>query len=180
MTSTLWRQTGAIWPLGVSCSLTWCDLGAIAHIIQTAGIKTVLEVGVEHGGLASYLRAYGLYTGLAYRGIDITLNALAVAVRERDLGAIDQRDAWAASTVDEMRQWLRDAPAPALIVCDGGDKAKELHLYAPLLRYGDAMVGHDYHNEYSDDALATMPQEVEQIRTDWLDDTLLCMFVRRV
>jgi len=178
MTSDLWRRTGAIWPLGVSCSLTWCDLGAIAHIIQTAGIKTVLEVGVEHGGLASYLRAYGTYTGLAYRGIDITLNALAFAVRDLDGTAIDQRDAWNPATVAEMGQWLKDAPAPALIICDGGDKPRELHLYAPLLRYGDVLIGHDYHNEYNDDALAGMDSAVEQVRADWLDDTLLCMFVR--
>ena len=179
MTSDLWRRTGAIWPIGVSCSLTWCDLGAIAHIIQTAGIRTVLEVGVEHGGLASYLRAYGLYTGLAYRGIDITLNALNTTVRERDLSAIDQRDAWTADTVAEMRDWLNDAPAPALIICDGGDKPKELHLYAPLLRHGDVLIGHDYHNEYSDAALAGMPKTVTQYVADWLDDTLLCMFVVR-
>ena len=178
MTSDLWRRTGAIWPIGVSCSLTWCDLGAIAHIIQTAGIKTVLEVGVEHGGLAAYLRAYGMYTGLAYRGIDITLNALAFAVRDLDGSAIDQRDAWDPRTVHEMAQWLKDAPAPALIICDGGDKPRELHLYAPLLRYGDVLIGHDYHNEYNDDALAGMPEEVTQVRADWLDDTLLCMFVR--
>ena len=180
MSSDLWRRTGAIWPIGVSCSLTWCDLGAIAHIIQTAGIKTVLEVGVEHGGLASYLRAYGIYTGLAYRGIDITLNALNQAVRERDISAIDARDAWTQATVDEMRDWLHDAPAPALIFCDGGNKPRELHLYAPLIRYGDVLLGHDYHNEYGDDSLTGMPNTVEQVRADWLDDTLLCMFVRVV
>jgi cephalosporin hydroxylase len=178
MTSALWRQTGAIWPLGVSCSLTWYDLGAIAHIIQTAGIKTVLEVGVEHGGLASYLRAYGLYTGMAYRGIDITLNALATTVRARDLNAIDQRDAWAADTVNEMRAWLHEAPRPALIICDGGNKPKELHLYAPLIRDGDVLIGHDYHHEYGDEGLRGMPDTVTQYRDDWLDDTLLCMFVR--
>lgn len=178
MTSDLWRRTGAIWPIGVSCSLTWCDLGAIAHIIQTAGIKTVLEVGVEHGGLASYLRSYGLYTGLVYRGIDITLNALAVAVRNRDINAIDERDAWDAHTINELRVWLSETPRPALIICDGGDKPKELKLYAPLIRDGDVLLGHDYQNEYTDAALAGMPEAVTQFRADWLDDTLLCMFVR--
>jgi len=125
MTSDLWRRTGAIWPIGVSCSLTWCDLGAIAHIIQTAGIKTVLEVGVEHGGLASYLRSYGLYTGLVYRGIDITLNALALAVRHRDASAIDERDAWDTHTINEMRVWLSETPRPALIICDYRLRAHE-------------------------------------------------------
>ncbi len=177
MSSDLWRRTGAIWPIGVSCSLTWYDLGAIAHIIQVANIKTVLEVGVEHGGLASYLRACGLYTGLVYRGIDITLNALNTTVRQLDSHVIDLRDAWRADTVNEMGAWLQDMPAPALLIIDGGDKPKELHLYAPLLRDGDVMVGHDYHNEYSDEEIESVP--ATQILNDWLDDTLLCMWIKR-
>ena len=177
MTSTLWQRTGGIWPLGVSCSLTWLDLGAIAHILQVGRIQTVLEVGVEHGGLAAWLRSYGLYTGAVYRGLDITLNALHTVVRDRDISAIDQRDAWSPATVSEIATWLDAQPAPALIICDGGDKPRELHLYAPLLRMGDVLIGHDYHNEYGDDALVDMP--AEQVRADWLDDTLLCMFVVR-
>jgi hypothetical protein len=156
MTSALWRHTGAIWPIGVSCSLTWLDLGAIAHIIQTAHIRTVLEAG------------------LVYRGIDITLNALNTAVRARDLSAIDERDAWDDRTIAEMRDWLATQPAPCLIICDGGDKPKELHLYAPLIRPGDVLLGHDFHNEYVEAAIADMP--LERMCADWLDDTMLCAF----
>ena len=178
MTSSLWRQTGAIWPLGVSCSLTWYDLGAIAHIIQTAHIRTILEIGVEHGGLSAWLEAYGYYTGCIYHGIDITLNALHTKVRDDMAGGqIEEYDAWTEETVARMGRFLAEHPAPALIICDGGDKPKELHLYAPLLRVGDVMVGHDYHNEYGDDAIATVP--ARQVHADWLDDTLLCMFVVR-
>lgn len=180
MTSALWRQTGAIWPLGVSCSLTWLDLGAIAHILQTAHIRAVLEVGVEHGGLAAYLAAYCRATPTCtYLGIDITLNALAPFVRETIGPMILERDAWSIHTIAEVGRWLAVAPAPALIICDGGDKPKELKLYAPLLRPGDVLIGHDYHNEYDDAALEDMPDCVRQIRTDWLDDTLLCMFMAR-
>jgi cephalosporin hydroxylase len=176
MTSRIWQQTGGIWPMGVSCSLTWYDVGAILHVVQSARIRTVLEVGVEHGGLASLLRSYGGYTGIGYRGIDITLAPLHPVVRERDLAAIELRDAWDAATIADMGHWLDQQPAPALIICDGGDKPRELHLYAPLLRAGDVMLGHDYHNEYEDAAIATVP--AQQVRADWLDDTLLCMFVR--
>ena len=177
MTSALWQQTGGIWPLGVSSSITWLDLGAIAHILQTAGIKTVLEIGVEHGGLSAWLMAYGRYNAIAYRGIDITLNALQTQVGVVDRAAFVERDAWTAEAVEDARQWLERQPAPALIICDGGDKPKELHLYAPLLRAGDVMVGHDYHNEYSDEHIADVG--AEQVFTDWLSDTLLCCFVRR-
>ncbi len=175
--NSLWKQTGGIWPLGVSCSVTWLDLGAIAHIIQIAHIRTVLEIGVEHGGLSAWIMAYGRYNNVAYRGIDITLNALQTQVGIVDRSAFVERDAWTNEAVEDARGWLERQPAPALIICDGGDKPKELHLYAPLLRDGDVMIGHDYHNEYGDNAIADVG--ATQVQADWLDDTLLCMFVRR-
>ncbi len=177
MKSNLWQHTGGIWPLGVSSSVTWLDLGAIAHIMQFASIKTVLEIGVEHGGLSAWLMAYGRYNAVAYRGVDITLNALQTQLGIVDRSAFVERDAWTADAVEDARQWLWSQPAPALIICDGGNKPKELHLYAALLREGDVMVGHDYHNEYGDREIADVG--AEQVFAEWLDDTLLCMFVRR-
>ena len=175
--SALWKQTGGVWPIGVSCSLTWLDLGAIAHILQTAHIRNIVEIGVEHGGLGAYLEGYGYYTGCRYLGIDITLNALHPKVRADMAGSqIEQRDAWSSATVARVGQWIAEGDGPALIICDGGDKPRELRLYATLLRPGDVLIGHDYGNEYGDAALAEMP--ATQIRADWLDDTLLCMFVR--
>jgi len=178
MTSDLWHRTGGVWPLGVSCSVTWYDLGAIAHIIQFAGIKAVLEVGVEHGGLAAWFISYGRYTDLAYRGVDITLNALQTKLGVAEWGSFVERDAWTAEAVMDASIWIDSQPGPCLIVVDGGNKPKELHLYAPLLREGDVMIGHDYRHEYGDDAIADVG--AERVFAEWLDDTLLCMFVRRV
>lgn len=177
MSSALWRQTGGIWPMGVSCSLTWYDLGAIAYTIQAGGIRAILEIGVEHGGLSAWLLAYCRYTGCAYRGVDISLGSLHVRVRELGAASLVECDAWSGAAIDDARAWLAAQPGPALIICDGGDKPRELHLYAPLLRAGDVLLGHDYHNEYVDDAILTVP--AERVRTDWLDDTLLCCFVGR-
>lgn len=178
MTSTLWRQTGGIWPLGVSCSLTWYDVGAIAHILQAARIGAVLEVGVEHGGLSAFFLAYAASADreIAYRGIDISLGALSPVVRQHAGARFIETDAWDARTIADAGAWLHRHDAPALIFCDGGDKPKELKLYAPLLRPGDVLLGHDYHNEYVDDAIRDVA--AMRVRPDWLDDTLLCMFVR--
>lgn len=176
MRSALWHQTGGIWPVGVSTSLTWYDVGAILYILQAAHIRAVVEIGVEHGGLAGLLLAYGHYTGCAYRGYDITLAPLHPAVRERASAYLVERDAHTSDAVAEIGAWLAAQPSPALIFCDGFDKPHELRLYAPLLRPGDVLLGHDYHNEYVEDAIADIP--ATRVYADWLDDTLLCMFVR--
>ena len=182
MSSSIWRQTGGIWPLSVPTSLTWYDIGAIAYIMNLSDIRTVVEIGVDQGGLSAFLLSYARFNTQpnAYLGLDINPQLLSERVAENSRAYdIIKRDVWRAETVQEVAQFLHDHAAPALILCDGGDKPKELHLYAPLLRYGDVLLGHDYHNEYGDDALDTMPATVQQVRRDWLDDTLLCMFVRR-
>lgn len=167
--------------MGVSTSLTWYDVGALLTLIQAFGARFILEIGVEHGGLAALLLSYARYAPepIAYRGIDITLNALATRVRDQHTAeTLYERDAWAPGTLNEVAYWLELAPAPALIIVDGGDKPKELRLYAPLLRPGDVIVAHDYHNEYVDDALWGLPADLQRLHADWLDDTLLCAFQR--
>lgn len=176
MTSTLWKQTGGIWPMSVSCSLTWYDLGAIVHLLQTARIRLIVEIGVEHGGLTAYLLAYRYYTGCAYRGIDITLAPLDNRLRADVAGVVSERDAWDAATVETVAGWVHATDGPCLIFCDGGNKPKELHLYAPCIRPGDVLIGHDYGNEYTEAAIVDIP--LTRIRADWLDDTLLCAWRR--
>ena len=160
--------------MGVSTSLTWYDVGALLLLIQMFDVRTILEIGVEHGGATALFASLCRYTGRTYRGIDITLNALSHAVIEHDGANLYQRDAWAQDTIDELAAWLHTQAAPCLIFCDGGDKPKELHLYASILRSGDVLVGHDYHNEYTEDAVADIP--LDRISADWLDDTLLCVW----
>lgn len=179
MTNDAWRHTGAVWPAGVPTSLTWYDIGALLHVLNFNPTRLFVEIGVEHGGLGALIASYGRYTGMIYRGIDITTEYLHPRVRDYEGHIIFQRDAWESATVDEVRGWMTAIDGPALLFCDGGNKPRELKLYAPLIRPGDILMGHDYHNEYGDDALQDMPPNVRQIQPDWLNDTLLCMFRHR-
>lgn len=176
MPSNLWRHTGAIWPVGIPTSLTWYDLGAIMHILRVARVRTVIEIGIEHGGTSGLLMAHARYTGGTYRGYDITLGALHTRI-ERD--NLIERDAHQQTTIEEVRTWVYAQTGPALLFCDGAGKPDELRLYAPLLRSGDVLLGHDLGTEYGEEAIAKMPDTIERVRTEWLSDTLLCLFVPR-
>lgn len=178
MISRHWQTTGAIWPCGVSTSMTWLDFGALITLLQRFAIRAIVEIGVEHGGCTAPLSSYARYTGVAYWGIDRSLASLSPAVAQHDGALLVERDAWAAETVAEVGAWIAAHPVPSLIFCDGGDKPHELRLYAPLLRSGDILVGHDYRNEYMDDALWGLPDDLERLQADWLDDVLLCAFRR--
>jgi hypothetical protein len=48
---------------------------------------------------------------------------------------------------EPVRARLAAMPGPLLLICDNGDKPRELALYAPGLRVGDCIVTHDYAEE---------------------------------
>ncbi len=181
----LWRQTAAIWPVAVPTSLTWHDIGALLHIIQAAGISMVVEIGVDQGGLSALLLAYAGYSAaqvgypaLSYLGIDINLDTVCQTVRERNPRSFIEADAFAPEIIRSIQMAI--APeARALIFCDGGDKPREIRTYGPILRSGDLILAHDYHNEYTDSALEGLPDDLDRLMPPWLDDTLLCLFQKR-
>lgn len=182
----LWHQTAQIWPLGVPTSLTWHDVGAIVHVIQAARVTCVVEIGVDQGGLAALLLAYRQYAQQQYSippltnyfGVDINLETVSRSVLDPHRAHFLEADAWASSTVDRVRAEIA-GHSRALIFCDGGDKPKDLRTYAPILRPGDVLMAHDYHNEYSDDALIGLPADLDRQRPPWLEQTLCCLFVKR-
>jgi len=158
--------TGALWPLGIPVSQSWREIGASLFAIQEFGIGSYLEIGVHRGGLASLLIARTLTTPLTYDGIEIDAAQLHPALA--DLVAYAPRAEIAIGDVIAS-SWLADtlagAARPALVLCDGGDKPRELALVAPLLRPGDYVLVHDYGSEVCD---ADLPTSLTRLTPPWL------------
>ena len=181
----LWHQTAAIWPVGVPCSLTWYDIGAIMHVIQAAHITMVVEIGVDQGGLAALLLAYQGYAArqyghppmIGYLGVEIATNNICPTVISPHRAQFYEGDAWAQSTVERVRLAV-DRSERSLIFCDGGDKPRDMRTYAPIIRPGDVLMAHDYHNEYGDAELVGLPDNLERQYPPWLEQTLCCLFVK--
>lgn len=182
----LWRQTAGIWPVGVPTSLTWHDIGAVMHILQSAHINLVVEIGIDQGGLTALMLAYREYSAgrmdvpyLQYLGIDINTELMCEAVRNRDRSLFIQADAFAPETIQHVHTAVQQTHGRALIFCDGGDKPREIRAYASVLRPGDLLLAHDYHNEYVDEALQDLPSNLERLQPEWIAETLLCLFQGR-
>lgn len=67
-----------------------------------------------------------------------------------------------------------------LIICDGGDKAKEMHTYTPLLKISDMIMAHDFDHEIFDHHVNyDMLQAHEPFNTRFIENkTLFKAFVR--
>jgi cephalosporin hydroxylase len=176
MINTIYTQTGGIWPCGIPTSLSWLDIGAVLRIAHVSKARAIIEIGVECGGLAAQLAAYCAGTKTRYLGCDIRIDALDPTI---DQTTILHANAHEPDTIQRVDQWLANQRYPTtLYICDGGDKPRELALYAPFVRLGDVMIGHDYRREYEDTALS-LPISVRRITPAFLADTNWCMVVHR-
>lgn len=140
-------------PFGILIGHTWCEVGLILDAINRSEVTRFVELGVHKGGLCALLSHTTEHApNFHYLGIEIDGKIVDPTVRrlfhplvvEQGLRELWIKDAHARSTVVAVADWIRRDGGPALIYCDGGDKVKEFHLYAPIIRQGDMIAVHDF------------------------------------
>lgn len=162
-----WRKISGIYPTGVPIAQSWLDLGAILSIIQAEDVRFVFEVGVHRGGLAGVLMNI-IHPKLQYAGVEIN-SALIDEYLPKGNWRIG--DAWSEEIVNWVREMLGRTEGRAFILCDGGNKVKDLETYVPLLRNGDLIGAHDYLVEIKPDDLNQFWGRLSNYRPSYLNDT---------
>lgn len=148
-------------PHGIFCAHWWNEIGHLLNIIQENEIKLFVEIGVQDGGLASFLIDRVSYVrDFWYAGVDISTSRVDIRVGSECLHGrklMLEADAWDKKTVVYITSKIAGQTIDggrAMIYCDGGDKKREAALYWPVLRPGDLLGVHDY----SDDPAAIGPE----------------------
>lgn len=161
----VWTHTGQIWPMGIPIAQSWLDIGALLKIIHEQRVRFVYEIGVHRGGLAALLIAR---PGLRYSGIEIdrTLIDSHIPTTAYRIG-----DAWESAMIAQARELIDRTDGPAFILCDGGDKRRDLAAYAPLVRPGDLIAVHDFGKEIHGGDVDPPPPGLVSYRPDWLTVT---------
>lgn len=167
------ESIGALWPLGIPVAQSWREIGASLMAIQELKIATYIEIGIHRGGLASLLIARCRVTPLHYYGIEISRKIIDPALR-----TMARRVARAQITIGDVfkSDWVQTCinahDGPCLVLCDGGDKPREVALVARLLRPGDYLMAHDFGTEIYE---ADLPPTLERLRPAWLDRCRLAL-----
>lgn len=125
----------------------------VEAILDTLGIMEMgafVEIGVHVGGLTDTLmqwmkkRPWFLYLGVEINESVIDRGLLQrIDAMDGNRAAILIRDAWSYDTVLEVKRMLRGLRS-SFIYCDGGDKRRELALWAPHARKNDIVAVHDF------------------------------------
>lgn len=133
-------------PFGIKTSHTWHEIGQILRIINDEDVVQFVEVGTHVGGLASIISCVNKYRPFIYRGIEINESVVDDRVKDaiRFGDALDVRFAG---------QSIKNNVGKTMIYCDGGNKVKEMRLYAKLISRGDIIACHDYYDGQEVDGL---------------------------
>lgn len=130
------------------------EVAIILRTLEFLKLDAFVEIGVHVGGLADIILQWAEdHQPFVYLGIE---NNPSVISREIDgrMEAVGQaailiRNAWDEKTVTETMTMLSNPMRlSSFIYCDGGNKPRELKLWAPYAVKGDVVGVHDY-GDYS-------------------------------
>lgn len=100
-------------------------------------LEAIVEIGTFKGGFARYLAAQASGRGLLFRTYD-TIEP------EKKIPGFIQMDVFAHA--EEIGEWLHDQE-PLILLCDGGNKARELRTFSAYLGPSSVMAVHDWETE---------------------------------
>jgi len=111
---------------GVPIMQTWTALYMLEKLITEHDIRYVAELGTGEGALFTYLTETAWY------------------VQTFDKKNDPDEDVFSDYVKKKVAYWIQMYHFPAMVFCDNGDKPREITEYAPMLRKGDFILGHDY------------------------------------
>lgn len=119
-------------------------------------LEGIVELGTWNGGFAHFLNAQAAARGMHFRTFD-------VIAPEREIPCFEQLDIFRyAERVGELLQeW-----DPVVVLCDGGNKPRELKTFSRFLSPQSILVVHDWGSEmFPED----VPENVEMIYGDYCE-----------
>ena len=131
-------------PLGFAMSQNRMAVPIWSHAFEIHPPRRVLELGTAGGGFTTALavHAWNLEPRAAVHTWDFCLPSEKYAPLAAFLGVhFHVADIWESEA--EIRQLIA-SPGVTYLLCDGGDKARELATFASSCKPGDIIAAHDY------------------------------------
>jgi hypothetical protein len=125
---------------GVPASQVWADYFLWELVLnEYPELTTIVEIGTWQGGFSRYLWAQAQLRGLYFRTVD------AVIPDDPPLG-FERLDVFAEP--DRLFPYYGvESYEPLILLCDGGNKPRELRTFAPMLSSSSLVVAHDWLTE---------------------------------
>lgn len=115
------------------------------EIFNREGFARVIEIGTFHGGLSLFLAFCCMVKNMKFYTFDIKRRGKDDVYKKiAQLGGqFEIMDVFSPGGMAKMRQLITTS-GRVMLLCDGGDKPKEIQTFGPTLKPNDVIMGHDY------------------------------------
>lgn len=113
---------------------------------ENPDIRGIVEIGTGGGALTTVLGLYGISKNIPVLSVDHEDSHDSRIFRQLRIRYL-QMDEFSDEFANELLDFLASINGPVLFICDGGHKAKEFRLWAPVLKPGSIIAVHDWTTE---------------------------------
>lgn len=125
---------------GIPAAQTWADFFLWEALLNThTDLRAIIELGTWEGGFSHYLSAQARMRGMRFKTFDVI-----VPEHQRPPG-FQRLDIFAEPEV--VIEWLELEGTPKALLCDNGNKPRELRTFPQHLPEGSIAVVHDWLDE---------------------------------
>lgn len=122
------------------CGQTWADLYLWELVLNDrTDLCAIVEIGTWQGGFSRFLFAQSAIRGMEF----VTFDA---AEPDNPPPRFQRRDVFADR--NDLCMELGSFDGPIVLLCDGGNKPREVRTFAPCLPMGSLVVVHDWLTEF--------------------------------
>jgi predicted O-methyltransferase YrrM len=121
----------------------------VSSLVYSETVENIVEIGTYAGGFALLLRGHDLSEHAniySYEVDPAPSEPYREILEQEDIEFLCPADVfetkWAISVALNIGR-----PGVSILFCDGGDKIREFHLFAPALKTGDLILAHDLGSE---------------------------------
>lgn len=152
----LWDQGPAGWrPMGLPMAQNRLAIPTWSYAFERVPPARVIEIGSFTGGFALALAvhlwaikacspSWETAPPVVLTTYDVMHPNDTIAPMARTLGVVFRvADVFEPRITVEIERLIK-APGTTYLLCDGGNKARELDVFAPFLKPGDVIAAHDY------------------------------------
>ena len=150
----LWHSLSGTSFAGVPAAQIWADFVLWESLLNERDYDSIIELGTFCGGFSLYLASQAEHRGMSFRTYD-------VQAPERKIPGFVQIDIFASQVEIGEHMQRHD---PVIVLCDGGNKPRELTTFSRYVTPASTLVVHDWGTEMNRE---NIPDNVEMVHEDY-------------
>jgi len=131
------------------------------YLFNNEKFERIIEIGTHLAGLSLFLAYCAFAKNMEFYTFDIRLKNSIAREKVKELkGNVDVIDVFTSEGTSIIKR-LIESPGRVLLLCDGGNKIKEVNRFSKYLKMSDVIMAHDYFPTKKDSKNSTLWKSCE-------------------